>query len=197
MTASSSASTTAPPRATAVPVAEPTSSAPAASAALTGAGTAAPSASGAPIADARTATIKVTTEPAGASVREDATELCAATPCDITFKGDAADPGAAAQARVRAPGLPPRGAHGQAGRRARARAPLPRDLRRWRPSGRPGALGEADRRAGDERLQGSSLLSARPTSPEVETLGWPRRRNRSVSRRTSQWVTGAAPSMHA
>jgi len=92
MTASSSTSTTAPPRATAVPVAEPTSSAPSASAALTGAGTAAPSASGAPVADARTATIKVTTEPAGASVREDATELCAATPCDITFKGDAADP---------------------------------------------------------------------------------------------------------
>jgi serine/threonine-protein kinase len=43
-------------------------------------------------ADARTLTIKVTTEPAGASVREDATELCASTPCDVTFKGDAADP---------------------------------------------------------------------------------------------------------
>jgi serine/threonine-protein kinase len=25
-------------------------------------------------------------------VREDATELCAATPCDVTFKGDGADP---------------------------------------------------------------------------------------------------------
>jgi len=52
------------------------------------AGTAAPASS----ADARTLTLKVTTEPAGASVREDATELCASTPCDVTFKGDGADP---------------------------------------------------------------------------------------------------------
>ena len=36
--------------------------------------------------------MKVTTDPPGASVREDATELCAATPCDVTFKGDSADP---------------------------------------------------------------------------------------------------------
>ncbi len=56
-------------------------------------GASAPGSSAAPSsADARTLTIKVTTEPAGASVREDATELCASTPCDVTFKGDAADP---------------------------------------------------------------------------------------------------------
>jgi serine/threonine-protein kinase len=42
--------------------------------------------------DVRAVTIKLTTDPPGASVREDATELCAATPCDVTFKGDAADP---------------------------------------------------------------------------------------------------------
>ena len=44
------------------------------------------------VVDARSVTIKVTTDPPGASVREDATELCASTPCDVTFKGDAADP---------------------------------------------------------------------------------------------------------
>jgi serine/threonine protein kinase len=48
-------------------------------------------ASGAAV-DARSVTFKVTTDPPGASVREDATELCASTPCDVTFKGDAADP---------------------------------------------------------------------------------------------------------
>jgi serine/threonine-protein kinase len=48
--------------------------------------------SAATLADARSVTLKVTSEPAGASVREDATELCAATPCDVTFKGEAADP---------------------------------------------------------------------------------------------------------
>lgn len=41
--------------------------------------------------DVRSVTIKLTSEPPGASVREDALELCAATPCDVTFKGDAAD----------------------------------------------------------------------------------------------------------
>ena len=40
----------------------------------------------------RVVTMKVTTDPPGASVREDTTELCPATPCDVTFKGDAADP---------------------------------------------------------------------------------------------------------
>ena len=34
----------------------------------------------------------MTTEPPGASVREDTLELCASTPCDVTFKGDSADP---------------------------------------------------------------------------------------------------------
>ena len=89
MTASS-ASTTTQPRASA----EATSSAPATSAVITAAtapsSAATTSAGAAP--DARTATLKVTTDPPGASVREDAIELCAATPCDVTFKGDAADP---------------------------------------------------------------------------------------------------------
>jgi serine/threonine-protein kinase len=91
MTASSSSAASTQPR----PSAESSSAAPATSAAITSAGTAAASPSSAPsgaAADARTATLKLTTEPPGASVREDATELCAATPCDVTFKGDAADP---------------------------------------------------------------------------------------------------------
>jgi hypothetical protein len=50
-----------------------------------GAGTAAP-------ADTRSATLHVTSDPPGANVHEDTTELCAATPCDVTFKGEAADP---------------------------------------------------------------------------------------------------------
>ena len=75
--------------------ADPVSSAPATSAAVTSAGAAGGAAaipSSAPSPDARSATLKVTSEPPGASVREDATELCPSTPCDITFKGDAADP---------------------------------------------------------------------------------------------------------
>jgi len=96
MTSPSSASSTSQQPAALTGVAVDPSSAPATSAALTGAGTPAAVASTAPSAvssaDVRTVTIKATTEPAGASVREDATELCAATPCDITFKGDAADP---------------------------------------------------------------------------------------------------------
>jgi serine/threonine protein kinase len=42
--------------------------------------------------EVRTATLHVVTDPAGASVREDATEVCASTPCDVVWKGDAADP---------------------------------------------------------------------------------------------------------
>jgi len=45
--------------------------------------------------DAKTVTFKVTTDPPGATVREDATELCPATPCEITWKGEAADAGKA------------------------------------------------------------------------------------------------------
>ncbi len=40
----------------------------------------------------RSITVKVTSDPPGANVREDATELCVATPCDVTFKGEGADP---------------------------------------------------------------------------------------------------------
>jgi serine/threonine-protein kinase len=52
--------------------------------------TTAPSASSP--APERIATIHVTSDPPGASVREDGAELCASTPCDVAFKGDAADP---------------------------------------------------------------------------------------------------------
>jgi serine/threonine-protein kinase len=45
-----------------------------------------------PPVDARTATVNISTEPTGATVREDGAERCAATPCDITFRGDEADP---------------------------------------------------------------------------------------------------------
>jgi serine/threonine-protein kinase len=62
------------------------------SAGATGAATAAPSATPSAVPEARMVTLKVTSDPPGATVREDATELCASTPCDITFKGDAADP---------------------------------------------------------------------------------------------------------
>ncbi len=40
----------------------------------------------------KTMSIQVTTVPPGASVREDADELCPSTPCEITFRGDTADP---------------------------------------------------------------------------------------------------------
>ncbi len=38
-------------------------------------------------------TFRVTSEPAGAQVREDGVELCVATPCDLLFRGDAAATG--------------------------------------------------------------------------------------------------------
>ncbi len=53
------------------------------------------------------AAVHITTEPPGASVREDATELCAATPCEITFKGDAADPAKAHKLLFTHPGFRP------------------------------------------------------------------------------------------
>ena len=43
-------------------------------------------------AEAAAVTLHVTSDPPGANVREDAAELCASTPCEITFKGEAADP---------------------------------------------------------------------------------------------------------
>ncbi|MBX3220511.1 MAG: serine/threonine protein kinase [Labilithrix sp.] len=36
----------------------------------------------------RPSTLELTTEPPGASVREDGKEICSATPCDLTLKGD-------------------------------------------------------------------------------------------------------------
>ncbi|MBX3192452.1 MAG: serine/threonine protein kinase [Labilithrix sp.] len=71
------------PASAVVPVAEPLPAPSAAAATTTTTATAGPP----------TATVKLTSDPPGASVREDASELCAATPCDVTFKGEAADPG--------------------------------------------------------------------------------------------------------
>ncbi len=49
-------------------------------------------ASPAPPKPKATATLHVESDPAGAKVKEDGETLCAATPCDIVFVGDAADP---------------------------------------------------------------------------------------------------------
>jgi hypothetical protein len=38
-------------------------------------------------------TVRVTSEPEGATVREDSIEVCASTPCEIAYKGAQADPG--------------------------------------------------------------------------------------------------------
>ena len=84
MTASSGPEATAPVAAT---------QAPAASAVATGAGAASTSTStSTSTTSVSDVVLHVTSDPVGANVREDAAELCAATPCDITFKGDAADP---------------------------------------------------------------------------------------------------------
>ena len=74
----------------------------AAVAASAGAASAAPA-----VTDTRSVTFKVTTDPPGASVREDATELCASTPCDVSFKGDAADPAKAHKLLVQHAGFRP------------------------------------------------------------------------------------------
>ena len=81
MTASSGGDVTAPAAATLTPT--PVASAVGPS---TGAGAASTSTSTSDVV------LHVTSDPVGANVREDAAELCAATPCDITFKGEAADP---------------------------------------------------------------------------------------------------------
>jgi len=47
-----------------------------------------PSASAAPVA---IAVLEIVTEPPGARVKEDGLELCASTPCRVTFRGEAAD----------------------------------------------------------------------------------------------------------
>ena len=75
-----STATSAPPTSAGVkfaPGAATTSSA----SSVTSAGAAGPSG-----LNAKTAALKVTSDPPGASVREDTNELCAATPCDIAFK---------------------------------------------------------------------------------------------------------------
>jgi serine/threonine-protein kinase len=40
----------------------------------------------------RIATVHFSSDPPGAAVHEEGVELCASTPCDVTFKGEAADP---------------------------------------------------------------------------------------------------------
>ena len=55
-------------------------------------GTSAGTNAGATGAETAAVTLHVASDPPGANVREDAAELCASTPCDITFKGEAADP---------------------------------------------------------------------------------------------------------
>ena len=53
---------------------------------------AAPTPSAKPANDTRVAIVHVTSDPAGANVRDESgSELCASTPCDATFKGEAAD----------------------------------------------------------------------------------------------------------
>jgi len=76
---------TAPPSASPLPPASTTTTASAASAAPSG------SASSAAPAE-KQASLHVTTDPPGASVREDNKELCAATPCDVIWKGEASEP---------------------------------------------------------------------------------------------------------
>jgi eukaryotic-like serine/threonine-protein kinase len=66
-----------------------------------------PLASAAPAVDARVATVKVTTEPAGASVKEDAIDLCPSTPCDVKWKGDDADPAKLHKLTIAKPGFRP------------------------------------------------------------------------------------------
>jgi eukaryotic-like serine/threonine-protein kinase len=60
-----------------------------------------------PTVEVPSVTMKITSEPSGASVREDATELCAATPCDVIFTGDAADPSKAHKLLVAHAGFRP------------------------------------------------------------------------------------------
>lgn len=74
-TASSAASVSAVSAATVI-AAESTSPAPA------------PEPTPAAVARPGPATLELTTEPPGASVREDGKEICSATPCDLTLKGD-------------------------------------------------------------------------------------------------------------
>jgi serine/threonine-protein kinase len=54
---------------------------------------AAPSASAPPPPPVPTIMLRVETDPPGAKVKEDDAEICAATPCDIEYKGEQADAG--------------------------------------------------------------------------------------------------------
>jgi serine/threonine-protein kinase len=48
--------------------------------------------------------IRVTTDPPGASVRDETMELCTSTPCDLLFKGEAADPSRTHKLTIAKPG---------------------------------------------------------------------------------------------
>lgn len=82
------ASPVTPPATSPVTGAEPATSTPQATAGAGGVATGASS----PAPEVRSVTLEITSEPAGASVREDGAELCAATPCGVVFKGEAAEP---------------------------------------------------------------------------------------------------------
>ncbi|MBK8259584.1 MAG: serine/threonine protein kinase [Polyangiaceae bacterium] len=55
--------------------------------------TSTPSTTGSESASAADRVVRIESEPPGASVTEDGKELCAATPCDVTFKGESASSG--------------------------------------------------------------------------------------------------------
>ncbi len=80
-----------PPMTNASPVPPPPATA-AAPEGTAGAGVAQPAATPTPAPTHAPVVIRVTTEPPGASVRDESAELCTSTPCDVTWKGDAADP---------------------------------------------------------------------------------------------------------
>ena len=83
MTATSSTTGGASTAVTAAPTATTTATA-------TPAATTTPTASAPPTTPEKVSTVHFSSDPPGANVKEDATDLCAATPCDVTFKGEAA-----------------------------------------------------------------------------------------------------------
>jgi len=91
------------PQVTAPPEPVPVPSSP--SSPQTGASAGATAAASSAVAESRSATVRVSTDPPGASVREDASELCAATPCDVTWTGEAADPQRAHKLVLSRPGF--------------------------------------------------------------------------------------------
>ncbi len=94
-----------------------------------------------------TRTIAITTEPAGATVREDGVELCVQTPCEITLRGAAADAAKVHKLVVTKPGYRVEARSVRAGD-----APLVIKLTRWSGAGHaaPKASGDAPAGANPE-----------------------------------------------